>query len=86
MTADRPGATDALIEAATTAFRERDAATGRILPSPAWWDLSATEREQLFAWQLANHALESGLDAEGLTSTARAVLDRLPGVAQVTGE
>ena len=78
------GATpDAIIEAAATAFRERDAASGRVLASPAWWDLSAGERRALFARQLAFRALERALDDNGLSATARAILDRLPRVPQL---
>lgn len=78
--------TEALIEAATTAFRERDPATGRILPSPAWWDLSPADRERLFERQLASRAVESAIADDGLSTTARAVLDRLPGVEQIGRE
>lgn len=79
----RPEETEALIEAATTAFRERDPATGRILPSPAWWDLSPADRERLFERQLASRAVESTVADDGLSTTARAVLDRVPGIEQI---
>jgi hypothetical protein len=82
----RPEETETLIEAATTAFRERDPASGRILPSPAWWDLSPADRERLFARQLVSRAVESAIDDDGLSSTARAVLDRVPGVEQIGRE
>ncbi len=67
---------DELIEAAASAFRERDAA-GRILPSPAWWDLSPDDREAAFDVQMASRTLERIVDPEGLSSTCRAVLERI---------
>jgi hypothetical protein len=70
-----------LIEAATGAFRERDA-SGRILPSPAWMDLSEGDRETLFRHQLGSRLLERSLDPKGLSSTARAVLSRLQHLGQ----
>lgn len=73
-----------LIEAATGAFRGRDA-SGRIQPSPAWMDLSEKEREELFGRQLESRLLERGLDPHGLSSTARAVLHRLPHLGQFPG-
>jgi hypothetical protein len=73
-----------LIEAATGAFRERDA-SGRILPSPAWMDLSEGDRERLFKHQIESRLLESSLDPKGLSSTARAVLGRLPHLGQFPG-
>lgn len=62
-----------LLEAATAAHRQRDAA-GRILPAPAWADLQANQRELLFERQLRSRALERALHPEGMTSTAREVL------------
>ena len=67
---------DLLLEAATTAFRERDA-SGRIQPSAAWWDLAPADRDALHARQLEARALERALDPDGLSSTIRAVLPRL---------
>jgi len=65
-----------LIEQAVSAFRERNA-WGRILPSPAWWDLSEGEREALFTCQLESRIVERAVDPDGLSSTVRAVLERL---------
>jgi len=76
-------ATEVLLEAATSAFRERVAASGRIQPSPAWWDLAPAERGALFGRQLASRVLERAVDLRGLSTTARAVLDRLPWVGQL---
>ena len=66
-----------LIEAATTAWRERDPATGRIRPSPAWCDLSPADRESAFRRQLESRVLERALDPRGLSTTVKAVLARL---------
>ncbi len=73
---------DLLIEAAATAFRERDS-EGRILFSPAWWDLPPEDREKAFDAQLAARRLERGADPEGLSATARAVLARGPWLGQI---
>jgi len=67
---------DRLIEEATSAFRERDP-TGRIMPSPAWWDLPAKARVKLFFRQLESRILERHLSPDGRSATVRAVLDRL---------
>ncbi len=67
---------DLLLEQAASAFREREA-SGRILPSPAWWDLSAEDREALFRQQLESRLLERAVDPYGLSSTVRAVLSRI---------
>jgi len=64
-----------LIEAATSAHRERDA-SGRILPSPAWMDLAGDDREALFDAQVRSRLLEAALDGRGLSSTGRTVLRR----------
>ena len=72
--ADEPK--DVLIEAAVSAFRERNA-FGRILPASAWWDLAPEDREALFGRQLESRLLERAIDPDGLSSTARAVLERL---------
>ena len=64
-----------LLEEAASAYRERDS-LGRILPSPAWYDLPAEAREELFELQLAARALERHIDPRGLSATARAVLYR----------
>jgi len=67
---------DALLEAAASAFRERDA-SGRILPSPDWADLAPDDRDVLFDLQLVSRRLERAADPEDLSSTARAVLARI---------
>lgn len=67
---------DLLIEQAASAFRERNT-WGRILPSPAWQDLSPADRDTVFARQLASRVVESALHPNALSATVRAVLDRL---------
>jgi hypothetical protein len=67
---------EALIAAATSAHRARDA-DGRVLPHPAWLDLDADGRRAAFdATELAR-ALEAAADARGLSATGRAVLARI---------
>jgi len=65
-----------LIEHAASAFRERDT-WGRILPSPAWRDLSPEDRDAAFERQLESRVIERALHPAGLSATARAVLERL---------
>jgi hypothetical protein len=69
-----------LVEAAVTAWRSRDA-SGTIQPHPAWADLDDAGRRQIYEATLEARGLEAGLDAEGLTTTGRAVLARIRGVA-----
>ncbi|MGD8395645.1 MAG: hypothetical protein PVF43_09235 [Candidatus Eiseniibacteriota bacterium] len=77
-----PDDTDALIEQATSAYREL-AVSGRIQPSPAWADLTPAQCETLFARQMASRRLERALDAGGCSSTARVVLARLARIGQL---
>ena len=67
----------ALIESAASAFRAREAASGRVLPSPSWMDLSPADCDELFDRQLESRILERGLDLLGLSATARAVMSRV---------
>jgi hypothetical protein len=67
---------EVLIEEAVSAYRERDG-SGRIQPSPAWWDLPVNAREKLFQRQLQSRALERALSADGMSATVRAVLNRI---------
>ena len=63
-----------LIEAAVTAWRERDE-EGRIVPPPAWWDLGPEAREEVYRRQLVTRVMERAIgDTSG---TIRAVLARL---------
>lgn len=67
-----------LIAQATTAHRTRDReGTSQMLP--AWMDLDVEGRREAFARTVELRALESSVDAQGLTSTARAVLARIRG-------
>jgi hypothetical protein len=65
-----------LVEAATTAWRPRDAAeaVGR---HPAWADLDLEGRRAVYAATVRARALEAALDPDGLSTTARAVLARI---------
>jgi len=67
-----------LIEQATSAYRERSV-QGRIMPSPAWWDLPPEDRDLVYSRQLESRVVERSLDPEGLSATVRAVMGRLRG-------
>ena len=66
-----------LVEAAAGAHRSR-APDGRVQASPAWHDLDAAGREEAFELARRLRLLEAALDRHGLSSTARAVLARIP--------
>ena len=76
---------DLLVEAAATAFRQRDD-RGRIVPSPAWWDLTPADRDLAFEAHLVSREIERVLDPGGLSQTARAVLARASGLGQLGAE
>ncbi len=65
-----------LIEEAVAAYRERTT-SGRILPSPAWWDLNSEAREELLKRQIQSRILERAASPDGMSSTVRCVLSRL---------
>ncbi len=65
-----------LIAAVTSAHRERDA-DGRARAHPAWHDLDAAGRIEAFEATLRQRALEAAANAEGLSTTAQAVLARI---------
>ena len=65
-----------LLEAATTAYRERDP-SGRILPSPAFMDLPPEARDELIARQASMREIERALDPRGWSGTVRAVMLRI---------
>ena len=65
-----------LMEEAVSAYRERTA-SGRILPSPAWWDLPPESREELFQRQLESRRLERVLANDGMSATVRNVMSRI---------
>ena len=67
---------DPLVEAACTAWRPRDP-RGGMRAHPAWHDLDADGRRVLFDQITESRALEAALDADGLSTTAKAVLARI---------
>jgi hypothetical protein len=67
---------ESLVEAASSAFRPQDP-LGSIRFHPAWHDLDEDGRREAAAVVRTQRRLESLLDAEGLSSTARAVLQRI---------
>lgn len=69
---------EALVEAATTAWRPRTT-SGRLLPHPAWADLDAAGRVEAYQATCVLRELEAAVDPEGLSTTARAVLARIGG-------
>jgi hypothetical protein len=75
---------DELIEAAASAWRPRDPRDGRARSHPAWLDLDAPGRQAAFDRAERARPLEAALDRDGLSTTARAVLDRIRRVAPST--
>ncbi|HWO12482.1 MAG TPA: hypothetical protein VNN80_23455 [Polyangiaceae bacterium] len=71
-----PDRKDPLVEAACTAWRPRDP-RGGMRAHPAWHDLDAQGRRELFEQTVELRALEAALDPEGLSTTAKAVLARI---------
>ena len=67
---------DALIEASVTAYREQDR-EGRLVPPPAWWDLSPGDADELFRRQVAMRRLEQAASPLGWTATVLAVLRKI---------
>ena len=71
-----PADRERLLEETLNAYRERDA-HGRIIPSAAFFDLSEDDREQAFEDALDARRLEALLDANGQSSTVKAILGRI---------
>ncbi len=67
---------DLLVEAATSAHRDRDP-FGALRFHPAFHDLDAAGREALFTATAGQRAIEAAVDPDGLSSSARAVLQRI---------
>jgi hypothetical protein len=67
---------DKLVSATSSAYRARDA-EGRIISDAAWMDLDEEGRKEAFEVTLKQRKIEAALDAQGLSSTARAVLKRI---------
>lgn len=66
---------DDLIEEVAGAWRPRDPRQLRF--HPCWHDLSEDDRVEAFDRARENRVIEAGLDPEGLSGTARAVLSRI---------
>lgn len=71
--------TQVLLEAAVGAHRERDR-DGRIVPAPAWWDLSPRQLEELFEQQVISREIERAIDRQGESGTVKAVMRRIRGM------
>ena len=66
---------DLLVEQVASAHRPR--AIDELRYHPAWHDLDAAARERAFDLARALRPLEAALDEEGLSTTARAVLQKI---------
>lgn len=71
-----PEERERLIERAVTAHRERDG-HGRVVESPAFYDLDEEGRLTLFDETSKARAIEAALDADGRSSTVKAILGRI---------
>ena len=65
-----------LLEQVTSAHRLRGV-DGAVKSHPAWHDLDAAGRLEAFEETLKLRRVEAALDAEGLSTTVRALLARL---------
>jgi hypothetical protein len=72
-----PEEEDALVEQVAGAYRPRPREELRY--HPAWHDLGEAERVRAFEIARAMRKVEAALDADGLSTTARAVLARIEG-------
>ena len=72
-----PREREVLVEQAAGAWRPRRP-DGRIASHPAWQDLDTAGREEAHVVAMQLRRMEAALDPEGLSSTARAVLGRIP--------
>jgi len=75
---------ETLIEEAVSAYRERTT-SGKILPSPAWWDLPAGYRAELFQRQMQGRILERTIAPDSLSATVRSVLRRIESISSKGG-
>ena len=66
-----------LVEAVSSAWRPRHLDVLGFHPN--WYDLDEAGRERAFETTRQVRQLEAALDPEGLSTTARAVLDRITG-------
>ncbi len=69
-------AEQSLLEQVTSAHRQRSV-DGRIKSHPAWHDLDDAGRREAFEETLRLRTLERGLDAQGQSTTVKALLARL---------
>ena len=67
-----------LVEQVATAWRPDSRAHDDLRYHPAWHDLSEAARERAADRARALRSLESALDADGLSTTARRILARIP--------
>jgi hypothetical protein len=67
-----------LLEQVTSAHRERGV-DGAIRFHPAWYDLDEATREAAFEATVELRKMEAAMDAEGMSSTVRALLGRIQG-------
>lgn len=67
---------EGLIEQVCSAWRSRGAG-GMVEAHPAWHDLAEEGRREAFESTVELRQMESALDPLGLSSTGRAVLERL---------
>ena len=72
-----PADREALIAAVSGACRPRGPGGG-IRPSPEWHDLDSAARAEAFEVALVLRRLEAAAHPDGLSTTARAVLARIP--------
>lgn len=71
---------DDTIEQVAGAYRPRPMqGTGELRYLPAWHDLSEAGRAEAFRRAVVLRTMEAALDADGLSTTARAVLARIRG-------
>ena len=73
---ERDDERETLIEALAGAYRARSP-LGDIRPHPAFFDLDEAGREEAFDVARRLRRMESALDPDGLSTTARAVLARI---------
>lgn len=73
--------TELLIAQVTSAYRATDPA-GQISAHPAWHDLTEDERRQAFDETERLRTMEAAMDSQGLSNSARRVLERIRGTSR----
>ncbi len=73
---------ETILESATSAFRDQTP-SGGVRSSPDWHDLSPDERQIAFERLVESRLVERIGHSSGLSTTARAVLERLPWLGQL---